>query len=210
MSMLRKAAVGCFVMLLFLASLTLIAAPTEGSLVDHEGIRIRSDAELDPSSNPDNGVVGGSGSSSDPYIIEGWRIGPNTGGSGIEIWNTRADFVIRNVHVSSCNIGLFLDNVTDARIEDSLLENNSVGLNVMYSEDIKATDNNFSRNNYALSITYSDFTEWDNTFYQNTNKKIEEQWPWLMGELGTLVCLAILIPLVAIISLLLYFNISAR
>jgi parallel beta-helix repeat protein len=155
-------------------------------------------------------VTGGSGTSSDPYIIEGWRIGPLAGGAGIEIWNTRADFVIRNLHITSCNIGILLNNVTDGRIQGCLLENNSVGLNVMYSDDIKATDNNFTRNNYAMVITYSDFTEWDNTFYENTNKLFEKQWPWTMGEAGTVVCLAILIPLVAIVSILLYFNISAR
>jgi parallel beta-helix repeat protein len=198
-------------MLLLLASLAVVTSPAEGAdYEEHGSIRISGDEDFDSETHPGNGVTGGSGTSSDPYIIEGWRIGPLAGGAGIEIWNTRADFVIRNLHITSCSIGILLNNVTDGRIQGCLLENNSVGLNVMYSDDIKATDNNFTRNNYAMVITYSDFTEWDNTFYENTNKLFEKQWPWTMGEAGTVVCLAILIPLVAIVSILLYFNISAR
>src|SRR5207249_9205604 len=44
-----------------------------------------------------NGVTGGSGTSSDPYIIENWLI--TTSGSGIEIDNTNAFFVITNVSI---------------------------------------------------------------------------------------------------------------
>ena len=47
---------------------------------------------------PANGVTGGSGSVSDPYVIEGWDIDATTA-NGIEIRNTTACFVIRNVMV---------------------------------------------------------------------------------------------------------------
>ena len=47
-----------------------------------------------------NGVTGGSGTPSDPYIIEGWEIGASSL-TGIAIWNTDAQFIIRDVYVHS-------------------------------------------------------------------------------------------------------------
>jgi len=65
----------------------------------------------------ENGVTGGSGTVSDPYDIEGWNIGLFP---GIEIRNTDAHFVIRDVRT---NIGVVLSNVTNGRVSSGVFDN---------------------------------------------------------------------------------------
>ncbi len=70
----------------------------------------------------ENGVVGGSGTPDDPYIIEGWEINA-TLSAGIKIMNTRAYFIIRNCYIYSSGpegawgTGIRLYNATNGRIE---------------------------------------------------------------------------------------------
>jgi len=56
---------------------------------------------------PANGVTQGSGTPSDPYVIEGWDIdasGVDVGG-GIWISNTTAHFIVRNNYIHDINWG---------------------------------------------------------------------------------------------------------
>jgi parallel beta-helix repeat protein len=62
------------------------------TLTPHSPIFIDGDSGFVPA----NGVTGGSGTASDPYIMEGWDISASTT-HGIEIRNTRAHFIIKNV-----------------------------------------------------------------------------------------------------------------
>ena len=92
---------------------------------DHQPIVIGSDSDF---LIPSNGVTGGSGTESDPYVIWGWNI--NTTGKsvpGIVISNTQMHFVIRNVwvHGDTYNDGIELINVCNASVEDSRVDNNS-------------------------------------------------------------------------------------
>ncbi|HDJ25985.1 MAG TPA: hypothetical protein ENF34_01550, partial [Candidatus Bathyarchaeota archaeon] len=48
----------------------------------------------------ENGVVGGSGTPDDPYIIEGWEISADEQ-TGIFITETTKYFIIRNCHIYS-------------------------------------------------------------------------------------------------------------
>ena len=72
---------------------------------DRENIRIDSDGDF----TIDNGVISGSGSSGDPYLIDGWFINSNGYGQGIYVGNTTSYFVIQNCTVidSSGYFGLF-------------------------------------------------------------------------------------------------------
>src|SRR6266566_7675022 len=65
-----------------------------------------------------NGVTGGGGTSSDPYMISGWDIEvPTSGGSTIEIQNTTANFVITNVYLHAIQgSNLLLINVANGVI----------------------------------------------------------------------------------------------
>jgi parallel beta-helix repeat protein len=86
---------------------------------------------------PENGVTGGSGTSSDPYIIEGWEVDaaqyPVTNRSfhgAITVRNASAYFVIRNVDEHSGNVGISLWNVTHGRLERSAVFHNAVGVSL--------------------------------------------------------------------------------
>ncbi|MBU3902481.1 MAG: right-handed parallel beta-helix repeat-containing protein, partial [Candidatus Thermoplasmatota archaeon] len=62
-------------------------------LTVHEPIHIYGNDDF----TEENGVVNGSGTESDPYIIEGWDIDASQGSNaGIEIRNTNVYFIIRN------------------------------------------------------------------------------------------------------------------
>lgn len=70
-----------------------------------------------------NGVTDGTGTSSDPYIIEGWEIDAEIA-AGISISGTTAHFVIRNVNISRASplpnqYGIYLNHVENGSIESS-------------------------------------------------------------------------------------------
>jgi len=77
----------------------------------------------------ENGVVGGSGTPDDPYIIEGWEINA-TWSTGIKITNTRAYFIIRNCYIysSTRETGIQLYNATNGRIESCVFLNCSFAI----------------------------------------------------------------------------------
>ncbi|UCH89322.1 MAG: right-handed parallel beta-helix repeat-containing protein [Thermoplasmata archaeon] len=130
--------------------------------------------ESDTGFNTTNGVTGGSGTPTDPYIIEGWEI--NTSSSdGIEIRNTTAHFVIRDtyVHGYKGNRGIFLHNLSNGAVINStvynstrgiilyitnsmILHNNTVynhstsGIEVLNSRYINITNNNVTQNNNGI------------------------------------------------------------
>src|SRR5213594_3738000 len=73
-----------------------------------------------------NGVTGGSGTASDPYVISGWEIStlytfpPKN--VDLEIRNTTAYFVIQNVSVvAGDGDGVVLTGIVNGRIESSSL-----------------------------------------------------------------------------------------
>jgi len=155
-----------------------------------------------------NGVVSGSGSKSDPYIIEGWKIGPSANVTAIDIYNTNAYFRIRNVYVFSCSIGVLMSHVHNGRVENSQFIDDSVGVAVVESDDCKIVNNTFEGNDVAISISHSDVSLSDNTYINNGVKvaRFKNEQPWEFTQVGAVVCVAVLIPLVAIISLLVYYR----
>src|SRR3972149_516921 len=97
----------------------------------------------DAAFTPDNGVTGGSGTPSDPYIIEGWDIDASAA-DGIAILYTTAHFVVRNVRVHSGfwnYVGVWLEGVQNGRIEGSVFADNADGVYVLNSADVTLTSN---------------------------------------------------------------------
>jgi len=96
-----------------------------------------------------NGVTGGSGTVSDPYIIEGWDINASSA-IGIRIENTHAYFVIRNcyVHDGGANWeGIYFSNVVNGGIENSIILRNFHGVSLKDSKKINIVNANVSYNN---------------------------------------------------------------
>lgn len=102
-----------------------------------------------------NGVVGGNGTVSAPYIIENWRINA-TDGAGIQILNATALFIVRScvIHDGYPNDAIYLDNCTNG-----LLVNNTCsgtyGILISGSTNITAQDNHCTPNNWNGIKLYS-------------------------------------------------------
>lgn len=141
-----------------------------------------------------NGVVAGSGTASNPYIIENWSIGAENA-NGIEIRNTTAYFVVRNCHVrdgGDLHDGIYLENVRNGRIDSVKSESNFVGINVSYSSNIAIENSIASNNLFGISVSDSSGNViinctasknlWQGIFLDNSsgnivaNSKIEGNW----------------------------------
>src|SRR6266568_192287 len=91
----------------------------------HAPILIRSNGDF----TADNGIKGGNGTATDPYIIEGWDIATSARVPGIMISNTDAYFVILNVYIHTVRpsyldypgYGINMTNVSNGAIEDSTI-----------------------------------------------------------------------------------------
>lgn len=109
----------------------------------HEPIQINGNDEF----TPENGVVRGSGSPDDPYVIENWIINASSS-TGIEIRNTDAFFVIKNCYIfgNRANNGITLVNVKNGAIERCILTDCYYGLFLKNSENIVVNNITFTRN----------------------------------------------------------------
>jgi parallel beta-helix repeat protein len=135
-----------------LSARTAIFPSVSDSLTPHEPILIDKDANFTFA----NGVTNGSGTVSDPYVIEGWDINASEG-HGISIRNTEAHFVIRNVLVHDGypekNDGILLFNVKNGKVENVTALKNYNGLALRYSCKNIVQANNVSNNRwYGISL----------------------------------------------------------
>lgn len=115
-----------------------------------------------------NGVIGGSGTAEDPYLIAGWQINP-TSGAGVRIAHTTAHFEIRDlviqgtsssfngpkgiwldqaqnfevraVEVSNCMAGILVHKAADAVIQGCSAHDNGLGIYVSYSREVAVEQN---------------------------------------------------------------------
>ena len=105
-----------------------------------------------------NGVVAGTGTRDDPYIIENWVI-MNAEGDGIAIRNTTAYFTIRNCLVrNSFSSGISLGEVEWGQVLNCIAENNYEGISVWNS------DANFIDVNTCLNNTDAGIRVWNSSF----------------------------------------------
>ncbi len=130
----------------------------------HSSILIVGNAEFTPA----NGVTGGTGTASDPYVIQGWNINVcwQCPYYGIEVANTTAYFRIFNVTVSSLitaqpATGILLKNATNGRIDNSVVQDESVlccgGIIVDSSRNVVVNANNAEAgtcNNFSSCSVY--------------------------------------------------------
>jgi parallel beta-helix repeat protein len=95
-----------------------------------------------------NGVTGGTGTASDPYVIEGWDINA-TSATGILIQNTTVRFDVRSCFVhdgSAVNSGIVLRNCANGTLSNNNCSTNANGIYVWSSSGVTLINNNCSSN----------------------------------------------------------------
>jgi parallel beta-helix repeat protein len=128
------------------------ASPQTGAniaagLTPHAPIHIDGNGDF----TTENGVSAGSGTGSDPYVIEGWDIDTSSS-RGIDVRNTDAYFVIRNVYIHSqgISVGVNIYNAANAEVSGNTLLNNSIIFGV--SLNFLVARNTVQQGNYSPII----------------------------------------------------------
>jgi len=101
-------------------------------------IRIEGDAAFTAA----NGVVGGSGTFDDPFVIGGWDIDATTS-TGVMVSNTTLNFTVRAVNVHSggfTTIDILLFNVTDGTVDSAIVVGGRIGIGVFNSTLVAVTN----------------------------------------------------------------------
>jgi len=123
----------------------------------------------DDNFTPANGVVGGSGTEDDPYIIENWVIDASKN-HGIHIQNTTRYFVIRNVVVEnggSSYDGIYLENVRNGRVANVICNKNRFGIHLHDSDNNVLTNNTVENNWIGIYLSYSDNNTLESNIVEN-------------------------------------------
>ncbi len=127
----------------------------------HSTIKINDDSDF----TYENGVIAGSGTKDDPYIIAGWDIDAHGKGNAIYIGNTKKYFIVRNCYLHnasyhswpySIGAGITLYRVRNGTIRDNLIDDNRRGI-YFDSSDSNTIEGNIIDNNsnYGIYIEYS-------------------------------------------------------
>jgi parallel beta-helix repeat protein len=103
---------------------------TKGNYTPHSQISIHGDDEF----TAENGVVGGNGTSNNPYIIEGWEINAFT---AIDIESTAAYFIIRNCSLKGGTVTVFFGGIERGAVEDIIISGGAtIGFYISGSSNI--------------------------------------------------------------------------
>jgi len=102
----------------------------------------------------ENGVLRGTGTAEDPYVIEGWLIDTRGHDYGIYVDGTRAHFVIRNCQVRYPleKAGIMLSNVRNGRIEGTAVFGGRVGIHLLVASGIVITGNAIGYCDYGIVL----------------------------------------------------------
>ncbi len=123
-------------------------------LLDIQTIHIIGDDDF----TPEKKVMAGSGTASDPYLIENLDIDASTS-HGIWIENTTAHFTIRDCSISrgrdNLCYGVYLDNVENGKLENMNIDDNHVGLAIDDSKEIKVMEGNIAGNHMGIRCDFS-------------------------------------------------------
>ena len=125
----------------------------DASLTPHNPIHISSNADF----TADNGVVGGSGTLNDPYIIEGWDITEVNIPLDYGIWleNTDAYVVIRNCLISQY-VGIRFEHVANVVIENVTVRGGENSIYVYNSKNLVISNCDLGHcRGDAVQLTYS-------------------------------------------------------
>jgi parallel beta-helix repeat protein len=196
----KLSAITTILLLIFGSLVGFIALEPEpvSALTTHDPIFINGNSNFTSA----NGVTGGNGTPSDPYIIDGWNI-TSSSATQIKIRNTTAHFVIRNVSLDpgpNTVEGIYLDNCTNGQIINATISNATRGIflyqtsyinisrcnisNSYYgiflvfdSDNNIITDNEIIDNDWGILVSYSSYNYFkNNSIKYNSNSGLEISW----------------------------------
>jgi parallel beta-helix repeat protein len=107
----------------------------------------------------ENGVVGGTGTEYDPYIIRGLNLSVPDRAAGLYIHLTRASFVVKYVNIteavsSYANYGILLDDVINGTVDLCRVRGTDTGISVRRSDSVSLDLNSISvAGNAGLSLS---------------------------------------------------------
>ncbi|MDD4308564.1 MAG: PKD domain-containing protein [Thermoplasmata archaeon] len=122
-------------------------------------LRIDSDSDF----TAENGVTGGSGTESDPWLIEGWDIGGSGHGYCFYIGNTTDYFTVTKCRAHNASgvfvsyyyteSGIILYNVSGGNVSGNIAKDNEFdGICLYGTEGCQISDNNVSFNEYGITV----------------------------------------------------------
>ena len=121
-------------------------------LMKHDPIQIWGDDDF----TAENGVIAGTGSEGDPYVISGWMINGGHWYWGIMIGRTTSCFVVSDCliyHAASGSGGVGVYSSQNGVVQDVVAYNCPIGIDVTHSEDIIVRDCiTYSNDVYGISV----------------------------------------------------------
>lgn len=146
--MLRKAFWGLLLLSCALLLVPVFTYTRGGGPTPHDPIYIAGDGGF----IRENGVVSGSGTSEDPYLIDGWKISMEGSEYGIQIENTTKYFVISDCKAEGEEeaVGIYLRNVENGAIIDCIISNNNGGIKIQGGRAIVIEGNRAESNYYGI------------------------------------------------------------
>ena len=147
-------------MLVFLGVMTLATVGLAGGT--HAPILILGNSDF----TVENGVVGGTGTVDDPYIITGWEINvPQSAKYGIKIENTSANFILRGIIIRGAaaadGAAIHLGFVSGGRLENCLISDSRNGIEIASSTGVTLTGNVLYIQGIGLRVTGETAKEYD-------------------------------------------------
>jgi len=159
----RKLISGLIVIILFVFSLNISTLRSTSSINDHSKLEhniltltphnpiiIDNDFQFTPYSSS------GSGTKSNPYIIENYNITTSDSNTvGIHIADTTSYFVIRNCYVEVEGIGISISNVahgTASIVNNTLDRNYHEGISINHSSGVNLTNNRCNNNRIGILL----------------------------------------------------------
>ncbi len=144
------------ILLILLSTAGSTVHPARGStLTPHPPISIVGNAGFNRTIYKNNGVTGGNGSASNPYIIEGWSIAVTTlYDDGVHVEQTNTSFVIRNVYIhgDQQSNGIFLSNVARGAVDNTTITNFLDGITILLSNATVENSRISSNFQYGIGI----------------------------------------------------------
>ncbi len=150
-----------------LSAFTGLTRPASATIFkSHAPISISGNADFTSS----NGVTQGSGTVSDPYIIQGWAINA-TDKNGLQLYNSSVHFVIRNLDIQSHFLGILLDNVSNGTLENSTISDSETGIQISDCNGLIISGNKLLHNQNGIFIFLgsTNISVSDNTILSNTS-----------------------------------------